>query len=298
MCALIVCCAAFGEATEKLIHSGTMEDSGTRSGDEGHNLVDSSGHRLDSGSPDIPRILRKPGVPGWTLAILAVQAVAMLLQVWIVGRQTGLMRRDDSILETQQRLATRPYVETRVLDWGPVKTDKPTRWRIENKGPYAIRDLSLRFLDFEKFVNFGWRTIASNDALMLPILEPGKTYDQNLQAAASMVKGTSGDLVPVEGAHFLVIELTFEREVDDQHYLYLEPLWIPDDKTGPQPADQWFGSNGPWNKACSIDAYAMELAYEFYRRNPLRYPVELYNYHYLLGSPSKVCLESSQTMRP
>jgi hypothetical protein len=263
-------------------------------------LIDPSGHSLEprSASRNIPEMLRKPGVPGWTLAVLAVQALAMLIQVWILVRQTQLMRSDAVLLETQQRLATRPYVVTQVLDWGPVTADKPTRWRIENKGPYPVRDLRLRFLDFEKFMNLGWRTISTNDTLMLSVLEPGHTYDQNLQVIASMVKGTSGELMPVEGAHFVVIELTFEREVDDKHYLYLEPLWIPDSKTGPQPVRQWFTSGGPLRKFCSMGAYAMELAYEFYRRNPLPYPVELYNYHYLLEPPTTKCLESSQLMHP
>ena len=41
-----------------------------------------------------------------------------------------------------------------------------------------------------------------------------------------------------------------------------------------------------------MEGYAVELAYEFYKRNPLPYPVELYNYHYLLGGPGPSCLET------
>src|SRR6266850_2683977 len=187
-------------------------------------LIDPSGHPLaaSSTSQGISQVLRKPGVSGWTLAVLAVQALAMLLQVWILVRQTQLMRGEAALLDTQQRLATRPYIATQVLDWGPVKPDRPTRWRIENKGTYPIRDLRLRFLEFEKFANFGWRTIPTNDTPMVPVLEPGGAYDQNLQVTAAMVRGKSDALVPVEGTHFLVIELIFSREIDDKHFLYLE----------------------------------------------------------------------------
>jgi hypothetical protein len=41
-----------------------------------------------------------------------------------------------------------------------------------------------------------------------------------------------------------------------------------------------------------MDAYAVELAYEFYKRNPLPYPIEPYNYHYLLGVPTATCLST------
>ena len=41
-----------------------------------------------------------------------------------------------------------------------------------------------------------------------------------------------------------------------------------------------------------MEGYAVELAYEFHKRNPLPYPVELYNYHYLLGGPGPSCLET------
>jgi hypothetical protein len=57
-------------------------------------------------------------------------------------------------------------------------------------------------------------------------------------------------------------------------------------------------SSGPSHKACSMGAYAMELTYEFYWRNPFRYPIELCSFHYLLKSPTLTWLESSQTMRP
>lgn len=268
---------------------------------EPRKLIDPSGHAVSShttGSTGIPALLTTPGIPGWTLVVLVAQTLAIGGQVWILSRQTDLMNRDALIQETQQKLATRPYVVTRMLDWGPINQEKPTRWRIENNGAYSIHDLRSRILDFQKFMNFGWRVISTNATVIAPVLTPGGHYDQNLQVLASMIKGTSGDLQPIQGAHLVVIEMTFNREGDDREYLYLQPLWVPDERTGPQPVEQWVGLSGPLDKACSISAYALELTYKFYARNPLPFSVELYNYHYLLGQPATTCLDSSDVMRP
>jgi hypothetical protein len=105
---------------------------------------------------------------------------------------------------------------------------------------------------------------------------------------------------PVSGADFYVTEIRFQREIDDKVYLYLQPTWLSD--TAPKVwiiRPELSAISAPLEKACTPEADAMELLYEFYRRNPLPNPVEMYNFHYLLGNdPGTQCLYSTITMHP
>jgi hypothetical protein len=207
------------------------------------------------------------------------------------------MDRDTDLLANQQRSASRPYVIAD-LQVSVVQNDRPAIWRIQNKGSYAVHDLRLRFLNFKKYVGFGWMTNSTNPATIATSLDPGKSLDQDLRVIVPMFQTKIDGLVPQEGAEFTIVELEFQRDFDDKHYLYLEPFWIASSNGNPEPASRWDQGSGPSSKYCTTSSYALELTFGFYRRNPLPFPVELYNYHYLLENPAMKCLESSTTMHP
>jgi hypothetical protein len=56
---------------------------------------------------------------------------------------------------------------------------------------------------------------------------------------------------------------------------------------------------GPLKSACGLEAFAIELMFLYYKHDPLPYPAELYNFHYLLGNdPGTECLNSFKAMKP
>jgi len=257
-------------------------------------LFDPSGRTLPRPNPSVVSILRRPGVAGWTLFVLGIQALALILQLRIISRQTSLMAEDAAISTIQQKLATRPQIA--VAQFGSAQGNAPRslEWKIRNSGPYGVNDVTIKFLHFRKFVRLGYHVVATNDELILQELKAGEISPLNISATMNVLKQFDiAGYAPVQFADFVVIALEFNRDVDGKRYLYLIPFMpsIEGDRFEMiRPQDT--SSAGPLNKACQFDTYAVELAFEYFRRNPLPYPVELYNYHYLLGTPGTTCLES------
>jgi|HubBroStandDraft_6_1064221.scaffolds.fasta_scaffold454712_1 hypothetical protein len=219
--------------------------------------------------------------------VLALFTLLVILgQLALMQGQSNLMDQQFRLASTEQQLATRPYIQASMLDWGPITVEKDTRWRIENKGRYPIRIVDSRIIDLEKFAETDWRVVIGIaprvEGQVIHQLQPGDHWDMNLKMLASFYKGMEVGLTPVPGAHYIVLELTFAREVDDKQYVYLEPLWVPDSKTGPTPLSQQYTGSAPLSKFCTEDARVMELMHKFYAQNPLRHPAEIYNYHYLV----------------
>jgi hypothetical protein len=254
-------------------------------------------HTLRKGLWGIARGIRSLiGISGLTLFVLALQTLIIWRQAGIMEQQTSLMRRDSEIAEMQHELATRPNIVTSVEYRGPYDTGRDVLWRIENKGPYSVRDLRFTVLHFKKFVSLGWQDSIGGGDLICDVLQPGQSRTVNLKG--HLVPYTITDRAghaysSVLASEFYVVSLTFAREVDSKRYLYLDPFHVI--SAGSPPTELRPGleaSSGPVAKDCTMEAYAVELAYEFYKRNPLPYPVELYNYHYLLGGPGVSCLET------
>ncbi len=234
------------------------------------------------------------GIPVLTFFVLIIQTWILNRQATIMKLQTDLMSRDGKIAETQQELAARPNIETSVE--GPKTGDagKNVEWKIENKGPYSVRNLRFRVLHFKKYVTLGWHDSISGEGEGAPVLAAGQNTTVNLTsdfAPYSINDKQNNEYPTVQGGEFYVISLIFERAIDDKRYMYLLPFQklFPDQPPKELRLDRTFAA-GPVATSCMMDAYAVELTYEFYKRNPLPYPVEAYNYHYLLGQPTSICL--------
>jgi len=233
------------------------------------------------------------GIPGLTLFVLALQTLVIRRQATIMEQQTSLLRRETGVAETQQKPTSRPNVATNVehLDAG-----KSILWKITNEGPYSVRDLRVRVLHFKKFIGLGWQDSISSELKISDVLEAGHVTSVNLSSfflPYSIKDRANKDYASVLGSEFYVVSLLFEREVDDKRYLYLQPFEVLFPEEGPKELRlDLSASSGPVATHCMMDAYAVELTYEFYKRNPLPYPVEPYNYHYLLGMPTATCLQT------
>lgn len=251
--------------------------------------------RLRKNALDWLKNFRKPEHFLALLALLVIggQLGLMFKQSAIMDRQTQVMKQQFHLAEVQQELATRPTVE---LIQGDLANKTP--WKFTNDGPYKIKNISLRSLHFKKFSGLGWHDTVSSVGLFNETLVAGKSLDIPF---ANWLKVQTFDMpgyAPVEGADFVIMEIQFRREIDDKVYLYLQPVELIGDMiwiVKPMMAS----NSGPLQKSCTPESFSVELMYEFYRRNPMPYPVELYNFHYLLGNdPATNCLKSFRTMQP
>jgi hypothetical protein len=231
------------------------------------------------------------GIPGLTLLVLVLQTCVIWRQANIMQQQTSLITRQSEIAETQQKLASRPNLVTQFSE-----SNGDRVLRIENVGSYSVRDLRFRILHFKKFVQLGWHDSISGEASFLDVLKPGNATTVDLKSSffPYSIKDKFGNDYPsVPGGEFYVVALVFGREIDDKRYLFLQPLHV---LWPGEPPMEWrpdrTAMSGPVAKNCTVDAYAVELAYEYYKRNPLPYPAEAYNYHYLVGEPKATCLQS------
>lgn len=232
--------------------------------------------------------------PGLTLLVVAFQAYIMYQQTNIMDKQTSLIDQQTEITAAQHKLAARPNVVTSLDGY---------IWKIENKGPYPVRDLRLRVLLFKKFVSLGWQDSITGEVPISDVLAGGQTttVDLNNRFFTYSIKDRTGnDYASVRFAEFHVVALVFKREVDDKRYLLLQPFQVsmlpgePPKEIKPDITS----TAGPVDRACMMDTYAVELTYEFFKRNPFPYPVEPYNYHYLLGMPATTCLQTGpESMR-
>jgi hypothetical protein len=73
---------------------------------DGKTIVDSSGQPIKEEhlGDGIRAAVKGPGLDGWTFAVLALQAVTVIVQTGLFRRQTTLMDDQAKIAETQQRL--------------------------------------------------------------------------------------------------------------------------------------------------------------------------------------------------
>ena len=255
-------------------------------------LVDASGSPIEVPAPGSRKLLGWPGVAGWTLVVLGIQALALVLQLRILQRQTTLMERDASIAETQQRLATRPIIEVRQVNPLEGVPSQVPGWVIQNNGSYLVRNLTVRLFHFKKFVGLGWHANATGEVPLMSELGAGQSHPLDLKAPTDFAKQYDiAGYRPEPFADFVVVTISFRRDIDDKRYLYLIPFEVIGDV--PRMIRPEFTSmSGPLRRSCTMDAYAIELMSEFFQRNPIPYPAELYNYHYLLGQPSSTCLQS------
>jgi hypothetical protein len=259
---------------------------------EPQGLVDASGTPVGEPPSGLRKLLRWAGVAEWTLFVLGIQALALVLQLRTLQRQTTLMERDASIAETQQKLATRLFILVRHLKPMEGIPSELPGWVIENKGRYLVRNLTLKLFHFKKFVGLGWHSSVGGESALMPELKSGESHLLDLKAPTEFAK--QYDIVgytPVRFADFVVVAITFQRDVDDKRYLYLVPFEVWDNVPR-MIRPELTSVAGPLGKSCTMDAYAVELMFELLRRNPIPYPVELYNYHYLFGEPSSTCLQS------
>lgn len=225
------------------------------------------------------------------LLVIAGQLLVMHRQTTIADKQTVIAQRQFDLADVQQRSATRPNVG--LLTGGGMQQ---TPWTFTNKGPYKIVDISMRNIHFKKFPKSGWQVFSSSTGLMEEVLEAGKSIDIPfaawLEAQEKVVMLT--DEIPIQGTDIIIMEIHFRKESDEKEYIFVQPVvllenssWIvtPSKST----------TAGPLKLACNYEAYSMELMYEHYRRNPVQFPTEIYNFHYLLGNdPGTTCLNSSQ----
>ncbi|MFZ0820231.1 MAG: hypothetical protein WAM91_09185 [Candidatus Acidiferrales bacterium] len=238
-------------------------------------LVDASGSPVEPSPLGLRKLLRWPGVAGWTLFVLGIQALALVLQLGILRRQTALMERDASITETAQKLVTRPDIIVGQIDPLEGIPSKTPGWKIENRGPYSIHDLKMRLLHFKKFVNHGWDVVATPEVPVMAELKANQISTLDLRGWTDGMKHYDiAGLSPVDGAEFVIVALQFSRDVDEKGYLYLIPFM---DSIGGDGFEmirpQSTSTAGPLASACDLDTYAVELAFEYYRRNPSPYPV-------------------------
>jgi len=170
-----------------------------------------------------------------------------------------------------------------------------TPWKFTNKGPYKIVDILMRNIHFKKFPKSGWQVSSSSTGLMEEVLEAGKSIDIPfaawLKAQEKVVM--LQDETPIQGTDIVIMEIHFRKELDEKEFVFVQPVvllenfaWIV------TPAKST--TAGPLRLSCNYEAYSMELMYEYYRRNPVQFPTEIYNFHYLLGNdPGTNCLASS-----
>lgn len=233
-------------------------------------------------------------VIGFQLYLLSHQNKIMQSQSTFMEGQSKIMAGQFVITEMQQKLATRPNV---VLDTGNKGTEE--FWVLKNLGPYKITNISMRQICFMKYLQTGWEFSASSTGLM-----ETDNLDANQSAnipfkkwLAAQSKSLKPDETPIAGGDFVVMEIQFKREVDDRVYLLLQAVeFIGNIQWVVKPSQT--SAAGPLKSACSPEGYSMELMYQFYRKNPLPYPVEVYNFHYLLGNdPQTTCLDSTKSLR-
>jgi hypothetical protein len=213
-------------------------------------------------------------------------------QANIAATQVELFAKQKAIVEDQHHMSTRPDI---IAEVSSLSSDSPYRtgpWTIKNRGKYPVRNLQVSHIYFGKDPNHGWRVIhhaGSIEELTRPELVGGDVWPVRLDWLASTVRS-----IPYRGftpqLEFIVLLLSFERQVDGRTYLYLEPFYISNGV--PSSFDIFgmnksFGMNSPLARVC---APGIELMYEYFKRQPFLRPYELYNYNYLLGYSPTGCL--------
>jgi hypothetical protein len=128
----------------------------------------------------------------------------------------------------------------------------------------------------KRYVTLGWHDPVSGIVPVSDVLKAGDTKETNLTDSFKpySVNHRSGrEYATVTGGELFVPALIFAREIDDKRYMYLLPFFVLFSGDRPQVVKPDLTSTaGPVTRSCSLDAYAIELAFEFHKRNPLSIP--------------------------
>jgi hypothetical protein len=164
--------------------------------------------------------------PDLVLAFLALLVIAGQLRVMnkqstIASNQAAIARQQFALTEMQQKLVTRPNV---VLITG--SGFQLTPWKFVNNGPYKIINVRERDIHFKKFVKQGWQMSGSSISLMEKVLEPGKSIDIPYQAWLKVQQSYLGlsDDIEIPQTNIAIMELHFQREIDDREYIWVQPV--------------------------------------------------------------------------
>lgn len=225
-------------------------------------------------------------------ASIIINIIIAIIGVRLIYMQVISMERQTGLLDLQIKLSTRPSIVTEVL---PANKDAPFRtgpWVIKNIGKYAIKNIKYQYIHFKKYLNHGWMMGATNQTVTKnKSLDPGESISENIEVLSHMFKNiTPPGFTPVAGAEFVMIFLTFDRDGDGKRYLYMEPFEIASTDGKANALTSYGGLSSPLAKACTLDAYATELAIVYLKRNPSPVPLEMYNYNYMFGVPDIKCL--------
>jgi hypothetical protein len=203
------------------------------------------------------------------LVVIAGQLFVMKRQTTIADKQTEIAKKQTDLAEIQQKLSTRPNVE---LHTGSGMQKIP--WKLINNGPYKIINVREHDVYFKKFVKSGWQISSSSiGAWDEEVLNPGRfleiPYASWLKAKRSSTPQLSGD-IEVPGISVVIMEIHFQRELDDKEYLLVQPVvFVNGEAWIVKPSES--ATSGPLKSLCGFEAYAMELMYAYYRRT--LYPI-------------------------
>jgi hypothetical protein len=228
------------------------------------------------------------------LVLVSLQLIVMRTQNRIIATQTEISRQQLDLADFQQRLATRPNVEL-VTGSGM----QVSNWHLTNHGPYKVVDVRQRDLHF-RTESSGWQVSTSSGGLLEPVIGPGKSVEIEFANWLAAEEKFLSPPTETDGLKdFVVIEFQFKRETNDREYLLLQPVVILPRGVSWIVRPEASAMAGDLKTACGPEAFTMELLYMFYRRNPLPYPAELYNFHYLLGNdPGTGCLSAFRGFHP
>lgn len=221
-----------------------------------------------------------------------IETAIALIGIWFIVVQTRLLNRQTVANENQLELARRPKISAEML---PSSSDSATRtgpWRIRNRGESAVQNLQVSVVYFTQFKGRGWYSMMPSGGPKRPLLEAEDGWDVALPWIPAMTDFRISGLTPDHRLDTLIALLYFERIIDGQAYVYIQPLQMENGKpytieniqsTGPFDLSM----SGALAKHCD---YGTELAIEYLSRRPLNTPYEIYNRGYFVGANRQKCL--------
>ena len=116
----------------------------------------------------------------------------------------------------------------------------------------------MRLFLFKKFVGLGWHANATNDTPLMSELGAKRSHPLDLEAATNAAKQYDiAGAIPVFLAEFVVVSISFRRDIDDKRYIYLVPFHVIGD-IAESIRPELTSMSGPLERSCTDDAYAME----------------------------------------
>lgn len=239
-----------------------------------------------------------PGGIGPAAGVALVTLLLLVFQTMLMYRQTAISGDQKAVSDRQLLLSTRPYVSTRV------ESDAPTNVAahyitIKNEGIHRVRNLHVTYLYFARVGN-GWYASSLTGGLpRREALESQMEWKVKIDQFGKWL----GESPPMAASfaikdQYVVFLISFEREIDGAAYIILEPMSLVGKELYPS-RDPFAGppahaTSGPLSYRCEP---GVELAYEYFRRNPFPHRYEIYNYHYLLGYQATGCLGPIEWIR-